>query len=167
MKQAKAIRGFGLLFLLVFIDQLTKQLAKYFLADTDGFSVIPGVFSFQYLENRGAAFGMLQNKTVFLTLLTFIIMILIGYIYIKLPDTKHYMPMQYTLILIVSGAVGNFIDRIVNHYVIDFFYFELINFPIFNVADCYVTVSAILLFFLCLFYYKEEDFACLSNKKGE
>ena len=57
-----------------------------------------------------------------------------------------------------SGAIGNFIDRVRQGYVVDFFYFSLINFPIFNVADIYVTAAAFLLIFLCLFYYKEEDF---------
>ncbi|MSS63970.1 signal peptidase II [Velocimicrobium porci] len=167
MNQKKARKGVSILLLLVIIDQATKQLAKYFLEGTEGLSIIPGVFSLQYLENRGAAFGIFQNKTIFLVVLTLAIMLLLCYVYIKLPDTKHYLPMEYTLILIASGAIGNFIDRIINRYVIDFFYFELIDFPIFNVADCYVTVATILLLLLCLFYYKEDDFTCLSKKKGE
>ena len=69
------------------------------------------------------------------------------------------------MILFVSGAIGNLIDRIVNNYVVDFFYFKLINFPIFNVADIYVTVAAFLFIFLCLFIYKEEDFEAIFPKK--
>ena len=68
------------------------------------------------------------------------------------------MVMRILIVLIGAGAVGNFIDRIRQGYVVDFFYFSLINFPIFNVADIYVTAAAFLLIFLCLFYYKEEDF---------
>ena len=66
-------------------------------------------------------------------------------------------PLQIAMILLGAGAVGNLIDRVVNNFVIDFLYFKLINFPIFNVADCYVTISLILLIWLILFYYKEEE----------
>lgn len=66
--------------------------------------------------------------------------------------------MDIVLVLFISGAIGNFIDRITNQYVIDFLYFKLINFPIFNVADIYVTVAAFAMIFFVLFYYKEDDF---------
>ena len=72
------------------------------------------------------------------------------------------------MVLILSGAVGNFIDRVRFQYVIDFFYFKLIDFPVFNVADCYVTVGFILLLILILFKYKEDDFENIfsfNNKK--
>ena len=64
----------------------------------------------------------------------------------------------------MAGAIGNMIDRAVRGYVVDFFYFRLIDFPIFNVADIYVTVTMILLLILILFYYKEEDLEFLSRK---
>ena len=65
--------------------------------------------------------------------------------------------MHLLLILLIPGAVGNFIDRCTHDYVIDFFYFRLIDFPVFNVADIYVSVATILLIALFSFYYKEED----------
>ena len=68
--------------------------------------------------------------------------------------------------LICSGAIGNMIDRVSRGYVVDFFYFKLINFPIFNVADCYVTVAAFLLIVLIFFYYKEEELGWFTLKKG-
>ena len=58
----------------------------------------------------------------------------------------------------MAGAIGNLIDRISLKYVVDFIYFELIDFPIFNIADCYLTVSSFLLIILAIFYYKENDF---------
>ena len=64
-----------------------------------------------------------------------------------------------------AGAVGNMIDRISQGYVVDFLYFKLINFPIFNVADCYVTIAAACLVILIMFYYKDEDMACFAIKK--
>ena len=66
--------------------------------------------------------------------------------------------MNGILLFFIAGAIGNFIDRVVHKYVIDFFYFKLINFPIFNVADIYVTVAAFFMIVLGLFYYKDEDF---------
>ena len=66
-------------------------------------------------------------------------------------------PIRIVAVLIVAGAIGNMIDRVVHQYVIDFFYFKLINFPIFNVADIYVVVACILFILLMLFYYKEEE----------
>ena len=68
---------------------------------------------------------------------------------------------------IISGALGNFIDRFINGYVVDFFYFKLINFPIFNVADIYVTVSAAVLIVLGVFYYKEDDYKFLTVRKNK
>ena len=66
------------------------------------------------------------------------------------------------VILIASGAIGNMIDRIRLEYVVDFFYFVLINFPIFNMADIYVSVACVLLSIVMLFVYKEEDLDFLS-----
>ncbi|HBA97904.1 MAG TPA: hypothetical protein DCZ23_07340 [Lachnospiraceae bacterium] len=89
--------------------------------------------------------------------------------YIKIPFTKKYLPMGMVLILIVAGATGNMIDRIVQGYVIDFLYFELIDFPIFNIADCYVVIAAVLGAFLIMFYYKDEDLKVfrLKSMKGK
>ena len=75
----------------------------------------------------------------------------------KLPFTRRYLPLRVCMVLLVSGALGNVIDRVMHRYVVDFFYFKLIDFPVFNVADIYVTVGTFILAFLLLFYYKEED----------
>ena len=76
------------------------------------------------------------------------------------------IPVYITCILLAAGAIGNFIDRVRFGYVRDFIYFKIINFPVFNVADCYVTVSVIIFIILILFVYKnEDDFAFLSLKK--
>lgn len=75
--------------------------------------------------------------------------------------------MRIVLVFLSAGAIGNLIDRSVNKYVVDFLYFELIDFPIFNLADCYVTGAAAFLIILCLFYYKDEDFAFLNRKEEQ
>ena len=67
------------------------------------------------------------------------------------------MPLRITLVLLTAGAIGNMIDRVYHNFVVDFLYFKLINFPIFNVADCYVTIAMGLLIVLILFYYTDEE----------
>lgn len=161
----KKVNGILWLILLLVFDQVTKILAKTKLEGTDGFDVIKGVFQFHYHENRGMAFGMLQNKIWLFVLFTLVVLVGIIYVYIKLPDTKKYIPIHWILIFLSAGAIGNCIDRVFRNYVVDFLYFELIDFPIFNVADMYVTVSCFVLVILFLFYYKDEDLEFLSHKK--
>ena len=98
--------------------------------------------------------------------LTVIMICLITYVVLKMPLIRKYIPVYITCILLAAGAIGNFIDRVRFGYVRDFIYFKIINFPVFNVADCYVTVSVIIFIILILFVYKnEDDFAFLSLKK--
>lgn len=150
--------------ILTFFDQWTKALAVQHLKYQTSIVLIPGVFELQYLENTGAAFGILSNQQWFFYIMTVLMVTAIIWLYFKLPMTRYFRPIHMVLIFIVAGAIGNFIDRVVNQYVIDFFYFSLIDFPIFNVADIYVTVSVALLFVLILFRYKEEDFDFLNIK---
>ena len=136
------VLGVIALFLLLAIDQGSKYLAVHFLQGHPDVMLIPGVFQLEYLENRGAAFGILQNQRVLL-----------------LGSGRKWRPLQSAIVLIAAGAIGNMIDRFARGYVVDFFYFSLIHFPVFNVADCYVVVGAVIALLLLLFYYKEEDFA--------
>ena len=149
--------------LLIAFDQFTKYLATVKLKGKQGYDVIKGVFQFLYHENRGSAFGMFEGRTIFLLIFTSVIFIGILYIYFRMPMEKRYLPVRVITMCLAAGAVGNMIDRFTYHYVVDFLYFELIDFPIFNVADCYITVSAFLLLILCFFYYKEEDFDVLAS----
>ena len=151
--------------LLIAIDQFTKYLAVVNLKDKPAYKIIDGVFELNYLENRGAAFGMLQNQKWFFLLISAIVLVSICYILLKIPEGKKYNIMHVLLVLIASGAIGNMIDRIRLEYVVDFFYFVLINFPIFNMADIYVSVACVLLAIVMLFIYKEEDLDFLSFHK--
>ncbi len=141
----------------VLLDQFTKYLAYANLRQKEPYVLIKGVFQLEYLENRGAAFGLFQNQRVFFYLSFAVICTAALWFYAKAPMERHYLPLRVCAVLIVSGALGNFIDRVRMNYVVDFLYFKLIDFPVFNVADIYVTVSTFLLFFLLCFYYKEED----------
>lgn len=147
------------------LDQITKQLAVIHLMDQPSIVLIPGVFELQYLENRGAAFGVFQNKQIIFLLGAVFIFLVVLYFYAKIPHRKRYYLMRFYAVLIVSGAIGNMIDRIRLKYVVDFFYFSLIDFPIFNVADCYVVIGCILFAFSLLFYYSDEELAVFSFRK--
>lgn len=146
---------------LIWVDLTSKAIAEANLKGEAPIQLIDGVLEFMYLENTGAAFSMLENAQWLFILIAFLAMILIGVILVKMPKTKHYIPMHILLILISAGATGNLVDRLTLHYVRDFIYISLIDFPVFNVADMYVTVSTILLVILVLFYYHDEDFAFL------
>ena len=120
------------------LDQFTKHLAVVHLKGQKPFVLIKGVFEFYYSENRRAAGGM--------------------------PARKRYLPLMCSLFLLVSGAVGNMIDRLTQKYVVDFLYFKLIDFPIFNVADCYVVIATFSLILLFFFFYSDEELEFLSFK---
>lgn len=159
----KYLSGVVGLLCLLGLDQLTKRLAVLYLKDVESVPLLKGIFELQYLENRGAAFGVLQNQRILLLGFTVFILGLILAFYWKLPIERRYVPLRFLCVLVGAGAVGNMIDRLMQGYVVDFFYFKLIDFPIFNVADCYVVIAAIAAFFLVGFYYKDEDFAFLKR----
>lgn len=151
--------------LLVMLDQYTKNLAVIYLKDKPAFHIIGGVLELNYLENKGAAFGMLQNQKTFFIFVAFVILGVIGYVLYKMPEDRKYRILHVLLSLIAAGAIGNMIDRIRLDYVVDFIYFVLINFPIFNIADIYVSVSTAALVILLLFFYKENDLSFISFKQ--
>lgn len=143
--------------ILIPIDQLTKWLAVVNLKDKEPFIIIDGVFQLRYLENRGAAFGMLQNRQFIFVAGAAVVFLIVAFFYVKMPQESRYLPLRICSVLLCSGAIGNMIDRLRLNYVVDFFYFNLIDFPIFNVADCYVVAACIFFVLLILFYYKEDD----------
>ena len=169
--------------ILILIDQITKMFAFNGLKNTPGITIINGVFELKYLENQSAAFSLdpisliykifhityfdthpqvfLNCKMAFFIILTVAVLVIIALLYQRIPWNRRFLPLNVILIGFFDGAIGNLIDRIVHNYVIDFFYFSLINFPIFNVADIYVTLSAIALIIVVFFYYKEEDYSVI------
>lgn len=156
-KTIQLLLNFTFILLFVAADQLAKELAIQYLKGKSDFILIKDVFVLHYLENKGAAFGMLQNQKMFFVFSAVVILVLFAFVMFRLPLEKKYRYTHICLVLISAGAVGNMIDRLHYNYVVDFFYFKLINFPVFNVADIYVTVGTAVLMLLFLFYYKEED----------
>lgn len=151
--------------LLVF-DQFTKYLAIVKLKGQSPYVLIDGVLELQYLENRGTAFGMLQNRKYFILLVGIVFMAVILFFLFKLPQQKKFCPMHILLSFIIAGGIGNMIDRIRFDFVVDFISFILIDYPIFNVADCYIVCGTIVLFILFLFVYKEKDLEFLNFRQN-
>ncbi|NEZ46357.1 signal peptidase II [Clostridium niameyense] len=138
----------------VILDRVTKIWALNKLYSGEEIVVIKDFFSFSYLENRGAAFGILQNKIIFLVIITLIVILGILYFLIKYkPKSK---VLRISLALITSGAIGNLIDRVFYNFVVDFIllhYKDIYYYPTFNVADMLVVVGTIL---LAIYLIKED-----------
>lgn len=147
--------------ILVILDQMSKFYITHTLDLYGSIPIVEDVFELHYIQNAGAAWGLLQNRQLLFYIITGIVLILGCFVYYRCVKFNLFQDIRVVLILILSGAIGNFIDRLRLQYVIDFLYFKLINFPVFNVADCYVTIGVFLLFILVLFKYKEEDFDVL------
>lgn len=163
MKRASLlVTDFMLFVILVITDQLTKHLAVVRLKNQAAYNLINGILEFNYLENRGAAFGVLQNQKYFFVFVALIFIGVIVFVLIKVPTQKKYYSLNILLVMIAAGAVGNMIDRVRYDYVVDFIYLVCIQFPIFNVADIYVTTATVILVFQILFIYKTNDFNFLS-----
>ena len=148
----------------IFLDQITKYLAVVHLKGKEAYVLWDQVFQLEYLENRGAAFGMLQNQQIFFFFSVILISAVVVWFYLRVPMEKKFLPLRLCAVFIMAGAYGNFIDRLRLGYVIDFFYFKLIDFPVFNLADVYVVVSGIFLILFVCTKYRDDDFAFLNIK---
>ncbi len=166
MKSKKIYYSFFIIYViaLIIVDQLTKHIVRVNLSAGD-LDIIPGVLQLHLLFNTGAAFSILTGKTVFFYIITPIVACVIIVFFLKLPIENKYEPMAFCLATLVAGALGNYIDRIAFGRVTDFIYFSLINFPVFNIADIYVTLSVIFMLILILFKYKDEDISRWLKKK--
>ena len=158
----------SLTLILIFLDQITKHEALLHLKGQDSVSLIPGVLELSYVENKGMAFGMLEGRQILFIGMCIIFCIALICIFVRIPKNRYYLPLLLTGAVLFGGAAGNFIDRLFRGYVVDFIYFSLIDFPVFNLADIYVVCGGIVLVVLVIFKYKDdEDFTFLSrNSKG-
>ena len=108
-----------------------------------------------YLENRGAAFGILQDKRVFFLLITIAIVCYLLYYFYKSYKTNPTI-LNISLSMIIAGALGNFYDRLINGYVVDFIEFSFFNFPVFNIADIFVTLGCALMIIYIIFIHEDK-----------
>lgn len=151
---------------LILLDQGTKFWALASLKPIHNITLVEGFMDLTFVENRGVAFGMFSGQRWVILLLTCIIAVGLIWFYVTLPKKQEYRPVRVSLILILSGAMGNIIDRMFRGYVVDFFEFTFFEWPVFNVADIYVVVGVILLALMILFVVKDEDLE-LKKKKDE
>ena len=126
--------------LLILLDLGTKAVAAQALQGKPPIVLIHNVLELLYLQNTGAAFSLFENAQWLFILIAVLAVIFITLFLVRIPKNRRYLPLR------------------------DFIYFSLIDFPVFNVADIYVTVSTALLVLVVLFYYKEEDFHFLHRK---
>ena len=156
-----------LILFLVFIlvDRVTKIWAVSALKDSKPIPLIDNVLELYYLPNgnTGAAFGMLSGHRVLFLVIAAVVVAVIFYLIYNMPEGKKYKYIEYLLVFIAAGGAGNMIDRFVQGYVVDFIYISCINFPIFNVADMYVSICTVLLAIKMLFNINEEDYKAMEN----
>ncbi|MDO4439315.1 MAG: signal peptidase II [Eubacteriales bacterium] len=153
----KILTALFIIVVLIGFDQWTKKLAVEYLMNKPSIPLIKDVLELTYVENFGAAFGMMQGKHGFFTIIAICVTLFLLFAIAVIPLTKRYIPLMLSFVFIIAGALGNLVDRVLHTYVVDFIYFKLIDFPVFNVADIYISVSCAVLVLLVMFYYKDEE----------
>lgn len=144
-----------IIILAIALDQLTKYWAFVTLNPTGDIGLIKGVLHLSYAENTGAAFSILQNQRWIFISITIIAIIALCYLLITKRITDKIAIISAAMI--IGGGIGNLIDRILKGYVIDFIDFRLINFAVFNVADSFVCVGAVIGAIWYLFFYDKKQ----------
>ncbi len=149
---------FAVLALCIALDQLTKYLAVVHLQPVGTMPFIPGLVHLHFIQNTGAAFSMFEGMQSLLICVTFCGLMFIAYwVFAKKTASKLE---AWSLLIVLAGGFGNFIDRVRVGYVVDFFEFSFISFPVFNVADCFISVGMV---FFATCVIKEE----LKNQKKQ
>ena len=147
-----------LVLIIIALDQISKYWVVNNIGLTDSFTVIPKIIDFVYVKNTGAAFSFLSDKTYGIILLSCVSVIfsvgVIWYMISKKPQNKL---LTISLALMLSGAIGNVIDRIFRGYVVDFIETTFIKFPVFNIADIAITTGAFLVIVYVLFFEKTKN----------
>ena len=162
------IYGFLITILLVILDQVSKYLIFSTIGLHQPVPVIDGFFRLYGVYNTGAAFSILNDHSWILLLVSIISTVIICY-FMKDFSLKRRPLYSISIVLILSGCVGNMIDRMFNNFcVYDFIELEFINFAIFNIADCYLTVGVILMAVYLLFFEQKDPISLkFKNKKEE
>ncbi|HBM81782.1 MAG: signal peptidase II [Clostridiales bacterium] len=143
-----------IIFSIVFLDRITKRLAVVYLKPVGSIPLIKNIFHLTYAENKGAAFSILQNQRWFFISVT-IVFIFFAMYYLFLHKNENII-LKIGLSMVIGGAIGNLIDRIIPGYVVDFFDFRAVNFAIFNVADCGIVIGSILLGYYLIFISEKD-----------
>ena len=145
---------------LLIIDQISKYFVMTNIKLNKSIVIIPNFFKLTYTNNHGAAFSILEGNTILLIVVSIIALILIYLFLIKNHKLSSLEIFSYSLL--IGGIIGNLIDRILYHYVIDFIHFEIFNyhFPIFNIADVAIVIGIMIMILIIL---KEDKNAKNNN----
>ena len=162
--------------LIVLLDQWTKNLIVGHLSQGEEIKILGDALVLTYVQNRGMAWGLLQNAQILFSILTPLAIGFITFLYVRTPFEREYRPIRIAEVMLVGGALGNLVDRIFRFeegtgslfhgYVVDMIYVKAIKFPVFNVADIFVTLSFVLILLLLLFVYDESEFNRCFNLPG-
>lgn len=155
------IIGLCIAFFIVIIDQLVKYWTINQIELHSSLPGIPQVFDFYYLRNTGAGWGILSGKMNLFYVATILILMYLVYLLYKTTPQQRLSQIAYGLL--IGGALGNFIDRLLNGYVVDMFRLLFIDFPVFNVADMALTFGVIILMIVILFELEKEGVHDVTN----
>lgn len=160
-KKTASLSLIAIVFACFTLDQWSKYWAKNLLMLSKGQmqEAIPGLFSFRYVENRGAAFGIFPDARLLFLAITLMVIALSIYIVVK--SSRHGILQILSFGCLLGGAMGNAYDRLIFHYVTDFIATDFIDFPVFNVADIFVCLGS----FLLMLYIMSSDFNAFSHKE--
>lgn len=145
--------GFFIIVFVIFIDQISKYGAVKYLKNSKPYIIIENFIQFNYVENKGAAFGILENKRTFFIIITIFIIVFLSFYLIKYHNSLSVLT-KLSFAMLIGGATGNLIDRMRFGYVVDFISFRFKNsysFPVFNIADTFIVISTFLIVFIILF----------------
>ena len=142
--------------IIIILGLILDRLSKVYAINNFIENPIEGpLINLTYLENRGAAFGILQDKRLFFLLITIAIVCYLLYYFYKSYKTNPTI-LNISLSMIIAGALGNFYDRLINGYVVDFIEFSFFNFPVFNIADIFVTLGCALMIIYIIFIHEDK-----------
>lgn len=147
------------IFILIILDQIVKFVCLQKLKPINSVTIIPNFFNLTYVENRGAAFGMLEGGRWIFILIALIAVVFCSLYYKKVPKNKFEFLCKTGLILIISGALGNVIDRFFRGFVVDMLHFIFFgkDFAVFNVADVLVCLGTFLIAIVIIFSDNKKE----------
>lgn len=141
----------------IVVDQISKFIIRSNFAPGETLPVIEDIFHITYVQNRGAAFSIFQNNTFFLVIVPIVAILIGSFLMIKFYQKKRRKEkiLAWIIASIIAGGIGNMIDRMFFGFVTDMFDFRI--FPVFNVADVFVTIGCIAIIAVILFFDNESD----------
>lgn len=141
--------------LLFLFDQISKYFTVKFLDEFESVNIIGNLLDFTHIHNTGGPWSIFDDKPYIFVIMTVIIFVA-GFLYFRKNKPWHILN-KLSICLIAGGALGNFADRLMRGYVVDMIDVNLFNYPVFNVADCFIVIGAVLMCIYILFFSEEKE----------